>query len=144
MTEFARDLLEMTRSEALRPVYPGKWSPLQIGSHLVLTNRLFADAVAGFLDSGEPLELPKGSLSAAGTMVAPEMTVPRDLPEPEDAARDLQLGAAELVRQVIRSQESGVADRICLVHPFFGPLNAIECLQLALVHVRHHQRQMPL
>ncbi len=134
----------MSRFEALRPVYPGKWSPLQIGTHLLLANRLFSEAIAEYVNAGKPLELPRGSLTAAGTMVAHEATVPTDLPEPVDAATSLQLGAAELARQVIRSQEAGVADQVCLVHPFFGPMNPVECLQLAVVHVRHHHRQLPL
>lgn len=130
--------------EVLRlPVSEGGWSPLEIADHLCLSNRLFADAVGGVARGGDALVWPRGVLTSGGTMVAHESSVPKDIPDSEEVTDRLLTGADELIAQVRVAEKAGYGASVCFVNPYFGPLVAVECLQLAVVHVAHHHRQLP-
>lgn len=125
------------------PVSKGRWSPLEIAEHLRLSNQLFAGVVETVAYGGEALVLPPGVLTAEGTMVAHERSVPLAVPRLKEVTNCLLASADELVLQVRAAEQAGLVDSICFVNPYFGPLAAIECLQLAIVHFDHHHRQLP-
>lgn len=140
---FSAELSNLSVDAVRRPVAEGGWSPLQIAAHLVLSNELFAQAVDQVADGGPVLKLPKGSLTSRGTMIAHHSTVPAGTDgDAEQVLRSLVASSAELIGQVRRAIHVGEAERVCFVNPYFGALTAIECLQLAVVHVVHHQRQL--
>lgn len=125
------------------PVSEGRWSPLEIAEHLRLSNQLFTGAVETVACGGDALVLPPGVLTAEGTMIAHESSVPLSVPGLMEVSNRLLASADELVLQVRAAERAGLGNSVCFVNPYFGPLTAIECLQLAIVHYAHHHRQLP-
>lgn len=140
---FISDLVRLEPEAQQVPVAEGKWNPLEIACHLVLSTDLCASAVQSVLAGDPAVSLPKGLLTTEGTMIAHPVTVPAEVGLLEDLMANLVKSSRALVQQVRASQQADLAESPCFVSPYFGPLTAIECLQLAIVHAAHHCRQLP-
>lgn len=127
----------------IKPVRPGGWSQLQIMEHIGIATTLSAGAINAVVAGKPATTLPNGQLTEAGTMVAPEQTNPSAHPTLEHAQHLLTTAVEAINQAAVHAAAAGLANTVCMVNPFFGPLTAIECMRLAVVHVLHHQKQLP-
>lgn len=131
----------------------GKWSPLQVLEHLVLSYTATTKGLLRAMETGRPERTTRTlghrfkSLYVLGMgrfpsgIEAPEHTVPRDglgsdpLRRFNDAlvAMDASLADAE--------RRFGHRTRV-LIHPVLGPLTAQQWRRFHLVHGRHHLTQI--
>jgi hypothetical protein len=140
-------------ADALSHAPEGKWSPMQVLEHLVLTYTATTKGLLRAMEAGRPQRAERTishrlkSLYVLGLgrfpsgMEAPKHTVPRDglgddpLRRFNDAlvAMDASLADAE--------RRFGHRTRV-LVHPVLGPLTAQQWRRFHLVHARHHFKQI--
>jgi DinB family protein len=136
------------------PARPDKWSPAEIGEHLVLTY----EAVLRELGGGVGMRLRLSwwrRLYVRARYLRPLLAEGR-FPEPSPAVREVRptgpvRGKAELVqvfRERARAFDEGIAaahqkGRFRMTHPFFGRLGALDSVRLVAVHIEHHRKQLP-
>ncbi|HKP49615.1 MAG TPA: DinB family protein [Gemmatimonadales bacterium] len=151
--EFLRAAHEVGPVRWLQPSAPGKWSPAEITSHLTESYRTFRTELAGGPGMGirlGPLRrwvlrrtvLPR--ILSTGIFPngarAPRETRPREVqPEPRIALHALSTEADAMVQELSDRMRS---DRVRLTHAYFGRMSAQQGLTLAIVHTRHHARQI--
>jgi hypothetical protein len=135
------------------PTQPDKWSPAEIGEHLVLT----FDAVLRELGGGVGMRLRLGwwrRLYIRARYLRPLLAEGR-FPEPSPAVREVRPTGparckAELVqvfRERARAFDEGIAaahekGRFRMTHPFFGRLGTLDSVRLVAVHIEHHRKQL--
>ena len=140
-------------ADALSRAPEGKWSPLQLLEHLVLSYTATTKGLLRAMEAGRPQRAERtmghrlNSVYVLGLgrfpegIEAPNHTVPRDglggdpLRRFNDAlvAMDASLADAE--------RRFGHRTRV-LVHPVLGPLTAQQWRRFHLVHGRHHLKQV--
>ena len=140
-------------ADALSHASEGKWSPVQVLEHLMLTYTATTKGLLRAMEAGRPLRAERtmrhrlksvyvlGFGRFPAGMEAPKHTVPRDglVSEPlrhfNDAlvAMDASLTDSE--------RRFGHRTRV-LVHPVLGPLTAQQWRRFHLVHGRHHFKQI--
>ncbi|MFL5448602.1 MAG: DinB family protein [Gemmatimonadales bacterium] len=151
--EFLRAAHEIEADRWTRPAGPGKWSPAEITSHLIESYRIFRSELAGGPGMGLRLApirrwvlrrttLPR--ILSTGTFPdgarAPRETRPREVQaDPRVALHTLSTEADAMVQELSDRMRSG---RVRLTHAYFGRMSARQSLTLAIVHTRHHARQM--
>jgi uncharacterized damage-inducible protein DinB len=141
-TRRLRDRIERLSDERLHaPLAPGKWSPAEIVDHLVKINALLIAALS--CADGEPLGMSRGRLREDGKPFSPEEGLPTARRAREALIKDLEAGINGILASIRDARESERLDKTCLLHGFLGPLNPLECLQLASWHLRHHLKQLP-
>ena len=137
-----------------QPAKPDKWSPAEIGEHLVLT----FDAVLRELGGGVGMRLRLNwwrRLYVRARYLRPLLAEGR-FPERSPAVREVRptgpvRGKAELVRvfrERARAFDEGIAAAhetggFRMTHPFFGRLHASDSVRLVDVHIEHHRKQLP-
>ena len=137
------------------PARPDKWSPAEIGEHLVLTY----EAVLRELGGGVGMRLRLNwwrRLYVRARYLRPLLAEGR-FPEPSPAVREVRptgpvRGKAELVqvfRERARAFDEGIAaahhkGRFRMTHPFFGRLGTLDSVRLVAVHIEHHRKQLPI
>ena len=136
------------------PARPDKWSPAEIGEHLVLTY----DAVLRELGGGVGMRLRLNwwlRLYARVRYLRPLLEQGR-FPERARAVREVRptgpvRGKPELVqvfRERARAFDQGIAAAHAkggfrMTHPFFGRLHVSDSVRLVDVHIEHHRKQLP-
>ena len=151
--EFLRAAQEIDADRWIRPSAPGKWSPAEITGHLIESYHTFRSELAG----GPGMRLRVGRIRrwvlrrtvlprilSTGTFPdgarAPRETRPREVqPDPTTALHTLTTEADALVQELSDRMRSG---RVRLTHAYFGRMSARQSLSFAIVHTRHHARQM--
>ena len=136
-----------------RALAPGRWSPAEITSHVIEAYKVLRRELGGgpgMQLRGSRIQrwllrrtmLPgilRGRPFPAGAR-APRETRPRELhADPASALAALETTASAFARDLSALQ----ADRrLRLNHAYFGPMTGRQSLQLAVVHTRHHARQL--
>ncbi len=131
----------------------GKWSPVQILEHLLLTYKNTSKGLARCLEKGSPLATSATLKQRLATQLilgieyfppgrkAPERTTPRGTP-PEEVRQTL---LAELDTMAARlddcERKFGPSTKL-LDHPVLGPFTAEQWRKFHWVHGRHHARQI--
>ncbi len=131
----------------------GKWSPLQVLEHLVLTYTATTKGLLRAMELGRPQRAQRtighrlksvyvlGFGRFPAGMEAPKHTVPRDglVSEPlrhfNDALVAMDASLTDTERRF------GHRTRV-LVHPILGPLTAQQWRRFHVVHGRHHFKQI--
>jgi len=149
----AEDATRSASAEALAQSQVGKWSPLQVMEHLVLSYTATTKGLLRTMESGEPeragrdlgqqlrsfyvlgigkfpagIEAPKHTVPGAGLGTDPQRRFNDAL-----VAMDATLMNAE--------RRFGPRAKV-LAHPVLGPLTAQQWRRFHLVHGRHHVRQI--
>ena len=151
--EFLRAAHEVEPVRWLQPSAPGKWSPVEITSHLIQSYHTLRSELAG----GPGMEIRLGPLRRwvlrrtvlprilstgifpAGAR-APRETRPREIqPDRKMALQALSTESDAMVQELSDRMRSG---RVGLTHAYFGRMSARQGLTLAIVHTRHHARQV--
>ena len=134
---------------------PDRWSPVEIVEHLSLVETRFsavvggkiAEAVAGGLDreSQPRTRLPEKIQSMladrTGKRTAPEAAVPSGALS-ESAAWAAAGKAREAFRAAVMSADGLALSGVIHEHPFFGPLNVYQWVELIAAHEMRHVAQV--
>jgi|1186.fasta_scaffold293467_2 uncharacterized damage-inducible protein DinB len=151
--EFLRAAREVDADRWTQPSAPDKWSPAEITSHLTESYHTFRSELAGrpgmeirvgpirrwvLRRTMLPRILSTGVFPAGAR--APRETRPRNIePNPGIALHRLSTEADAMVQELSDRVRSG---RVRLTHAYFGRMSARQSLTLAIVHTRHHARQV--
>ena len=142
----ARDDLS-TRLENLTdslyvPIRADAWSPAQIIDHLNHANTFFAKCLERTVQGKPVFTMPRGHVTNDGRAISPAGE-PRADRSASDLLRDHLTAFAVLETGANAVHAAGLLETVCVVQSFFGPLTALELLQLAAWHTKHHTAQLP-
>jgi hypothetical protein len=136
----------LSTQQLQQPVTADKWSPTQIGEHVVMINGFLAKAIIKAIEHQHNpnirrFELPKGYITADGRNIDPSG---REMPNQTDCeVLCSQLIEAEkaLAAAGKAAEAADILALDCMKQPFFGWITCLETLQMAAWHIRHHTRQ---
>ena len=142
--QVARDGLS-TRLEHLTgglyiPIRPDAWSPAQIIDHLNGANAFFAKCLERTVQGKPILTMPRGQITKDGRAISPAGE-PRTDRGASDLLRD-HLAAFAALETGAQAVAAGLLETVTVIQSFFGPLTALELLQLAAWHTKHHTAQI--
>ena len=134
---------------------PDRWSPVDIIEHLSLVEARFSAVVGGKIaqavDSGlGPESQPRESLpervrtllaDRTGRRTAPEAAIPSGTMD-EHAAWTAAAKAREGFRAAVLSADGRALSGVIHEHPFFGPLNVYQWVELIAAHEMRHVAQV--
>lgn len=155
IADFVTSASKISADSVTVPRAPGKWTPVQEVTHLLLTYSAFRSV----LDGGPEftLQVPKERAAELHRTVLPRILVGTWFPsggaahertQPDRPSATLQDALLQLAVAVdafhaaVRSVAATAAER-CWTHPYFGPMRLSELLDLLTGHVRHHGRFLP-
>ncbi len=131
------------------------WSPLQIGEHLLATERGLAHVTGRQIEKGEdrrrfgdPSERSvEGLLQAMRTPAKFKVPAGTGLPDPtgETTLPELRQAWAETAerwRSVAGTLPPGLADEGLVMHPVAGPMTVAQTVRFLESHIEHHQHQL--
>jgi DinB superfamily len=125
---------------------PDKWSPAQIGEHLVMVNAFLAKAIvkatAHYSDpSVRRIEMAKGQLTDDGRRIDPSgRAMPNDCKRSE-LIEQLHTATQAFIDSANQAAKANALDHDCMKQPFFGWMTCLETVQLVAWHIRHHTAQ---
>lgn len=118
---------------------PGRgWSAAEYADHLHRTSLLFLRVLEHAARVGAPVEFPRGRMDRGGRMEAVRESFPEPGVSLTGLTDNLRGGVEELIRAAAKVERRGALHGVCCVHPYFGPLSALELLQAQSLHLRHH------
>ncbi len=124
------------------PIRTGAWSPAQIIDHLNHANTFFAKCLERTVQRKPVFTMPRGHLTNDGRAISPAGE-PRADQSASELLRDHLAAFAVLETGANAVHAAGLLETVCVVQSFFGPLTALELLQLAAWHTKHHTAQLP-
>ena len=153
MRRATEDATRTASTDALATPRSGKWSPLQVLEHLVLSYTATTKGLQRTMENGQPERTARdlrqqlrsfyvlglGRFPAA--IDAPKHTVPRGGlgTDPQRRFNDALVAMDATLTDAER--RFGARAKV-LVHPVLGPLTAQQWRRFHLVHGRHHVRQI--
>ena len=142
---------------SVRTVRPGpdRWSPVDIVEHLALVERRFCSVVGGKINDAlgaglepenrarQPLPEKIRTLLAdrTGKRTAPEAAIPSGSMD-EGAAWEAAEQSRAAFRAAVLSADGRALSRVIHEHPFFGPLNVYQWVELIAAHEMRHVAQV--
>ena len=142
---------------SVRTIRPGpdRWSPVDIVEHLALVERRFSAVVGGKISDAlgaglepedqtrEPLPEKIRTLLADRTSkrTAPEAATPSGSMD-ERAAWEAAEKSRTGFRAAVLSADGRALSRVIHEHPFFGPLNVYQWVELIAAHEMRHVAQV--
>jgi hypothetical protein len=138
----------------VRPA-PDRWSPVDIVEHLALVEKRFSTVVGGKISDAlgaglEPEDQTREPLperirtllgDRTGKRTAPEAAVPSGSMD-ERAAWEVAEHARAGFRAAVLSADGRALSRVIHEHPFFGPLNVYQWVELIAAHEMRHVAQV--
>lgn len=130
---------------------PGRWSPLQVVEHIVISERTVFGVPAPLED--RPMSHPKWRHHAGRLMVSAVLTLRVPAPVPEAAMSPTGKTPLHRLRRIlgdvhdwlaesIRSAPPEILGRPLFHHPIAGPLTVRQALRLNRLHIAAHQRHL--
>lgn len=142
---------------SVRTVRPGpdRWSPVDIVEHLALVEMRFSTVVGGKISDalGAGLELEDQTRTPlpekirtlladrTGKRTAPEVAIPSGSMD-ERAAWAAAEKSRRGFRAAVLSADGRALSRVIHEHPFFGPLNVYQWVELIAAHEMRHVAQV--
>lgn len=144
-----RSRLSALPDEALHePVRMGAWSPAQYADHLVRSNTAVSKVLAYTRKRQARPELPpivmaRGEVTADGRPLAPEVVRPVPGRDRDELIGELEACRVRLTDEARALEAAGQLGTETHTHAFFGPVNGLECVQMAAWHTGHHANHLP-
>jgi len=128
---------------ALRTVRPGpdRWSPVDIVEHLSLVESRFSAVVGGKITDALGSGLGPMLADRSGKRNAPEAAIPSGTMD-EHAAWAAADRARAGFRAAVLSADGLALSGVIHEHPFFGPLNVYQWVELIAAHEMRHVAQV--
>ena len=128
--QMLRDAVKgMTREQVVARPVPGKWSTLEVVSHLSDFEIVYADRIKRIIAENRPT-LPDGDENAFAAHLAYQN---RDLEEELQVVGSIRAQ----VNRILRSLKDDDFSRIG-VHAAAGPLSLLQFVERIIGHVKHH------
>src|SRR5690606_24719824 len=102
---------------------------------------LYLDGVEKATRDEAPVEHERGWVTQSGGLISPPEGEPVAGREMAALEHDLRSSTARLVEAVRLAVTDGGGERVTHINPYFGPLPALGCLQMAAGHAGHHSRK---
>ena len=153
--EFLAGLESVPAEQRAQSPTPSAWSPLQIGEHLLISERGFAHITARQIEKGddrrrfgEPSER-----SVEGLIQAMRTPATFKIPEGVDAItptgdvpydvlrRDWQ-ATAERWHEIVATFPPELETEALVMHPVSGPLTTAQAIRFLEAHIEHHLHQL--
>jgi len=154
MKLFVEAIAAVPESAWNEPRAPGKWSPAEIGEHLVLTYQAVTKELGG--EPAMRLKLSAVRRRVLKWFLLPHILFHRSFPLAAVSPRELrpssgaisqdEIGpklldlAARFEQSISHAVTSG---RAGVTHPYFGTIPPLRALCFITVHLEHHTRQIP-
>jgi hypothetical protein len=153
--EFLAGLDSVPPAQRDRAPSQSAWSPLQIGEHLLLSERGFAHVTARQIEKGddrrrfgEPSERSvEGLLQAMRTPA--KFKVPKGIEAvtpkgdvPYDTLRQDWQATAERWHEIIATFPPELEREALVMHPVAGPITTAQTLRFLEAHIEHHLHQL--